>query len=457
MFRQNRRRRGVVVVYVALGLTVFLGAAGLAIDAGHLYHNRAKAQRAADAAALAGAVQLAYSGTAASAEASAREIAIANGYNINASNVAFEIVYPAGGNLNWYQVKISREEPLFFMAALGFKSRRVGATATALYEQPVNLNISGNGTYGAQGPMNLAVFGPWALHSNGDMYSTYKHNDGRDNEKYLAQGFDFHIKIPSDYRTKNGTNNVSVEIFDPDTYNKNNNTEANGTDRVDEYRDSPFSGKTRLTTTRYQLYYTNGTPDPSDDILISNVSYGADSTTDMKWVQPPNFAFSINDSRWRNRAFEENAFRINVKSTDGASENGFNLRAGPPRSSNQSFNPNNGTDITASGRLPINFNTSGTVTVQLGYVPKDATQIVVDKFDTDVGAQSIKYTDGTYTYTGKLTKNDEFLPDILNLPANYKGGSWSAVYTAGVQDTSSWSMRYTGPSMNRPGLVRLVE
>ena len=458
MNKQNRRRHGVVVIYVALALTVFLGAAGLAVDVGHLYHNRAKAQRAADAAALAGAVRLAYNGSAADAQASAREIALANGYNINdTSNVTFQIVYPVPNFPSYYHVKISREEPLFFMSVLGFRSRRVGATATALYEQPVNLDISGNGQYGAQGPMNLAVFGPWALHSNGDMYSTYRHNDGRDNEKYLAQGFDFHISIPANYEDKNDTTEVKVEIFDPDTYNKNGNTEANGTDRVDEYRDSPFSGKTRLTTTRYQLFFTNGTSDPNDDILIKQVSYKDDSSTDMKWVTPNGFEFDLDDSRWGDKAFGENAFRINVKSTDGASENGFNLRAGPPRGWNKPFDPNNGTDITASGRLPINFNTSGTVTVRLGYVPKDATQIIVDKFDTDVGSKSITYTDGTYSYTGKLTKNDEFLPDILNLPANYKGGNWRAVYTAGVQDTSSWSMRYTGPPMNRPGLVRLVE
>jgi hypothetical protein len=95
--------------------------------------------------------------------------------------------------------------------------------------------------------------------------------------------------------------------------------------------------------------------------------------------------------------------------------------------------------------------------VQLGYVPATATQITVDKFDTDVGSKSVIYTDGTYSYTGVLTKNDEFLPDVLQLPANYPGGNWTARYTAGAQDTSSWSMRYTGPSLNRPGLVRLVK
>jgi Flp pilus assembly protein TadG len=447
------------VVYFALGLMVFLGMTGLAVDVGHLYHNRAKAQRAADAAALAGAVKLAYSGNKASADAAARSAAIANGYDVDAANVNFATANPAFGNPSWYNVTISRTEPLFFMAVFGsaFRNRLVGAGATALYEQPVNLNISGNGTYGAQGPMNLSVFGPMALHSNGDMYSTKFYNDKSPNEKYLSSGFDFNVQIPSNYRQKNGSRYVDIEVFDPDCYN-NGGTDANGTDRVDEYRNGPFSSAIERTTTRYTLYYTNNTPDPSDDYEIATTTYdGNNSDTDMQWVQPSGFRIDVRNRRWRNDFDEPNAFRINVQSIAGASENGFNLRAGPPRGANEDFDPNNGTDITGSGRLPINFNTSGTVTVQLGYVPATATQITVDKFDTDVGSKSVIYTDGTYSYTGVLTKNDEFLPDVLQLPANYPGGNWTARYTAGAQDTSSWSMRYTGPSLNRPGLVRLVK
>ncbi len=479
---KRQRRRGMAVIYFVLGLTVFLGVTGLAIDMGHLYHNRAKAQRAADASALAGALQLAYSGTKASADAAARNVAIQNDYKVGNADVNFSTANPAFGEASWYNVTVSRSEPLFFMAIFGsaFRTRLVGATATALFEQPVNLNISGNGTYGAQGPMNLSVFGPWGLHSNGDMYSTMYYNDKSPNDKYLPNGFDFHLQIPSNYKSKNGNSSlVNVEIFDPDCYN-NGGTDANGTDRVDEYRDGPFSGKTQRTTTRYTLYYTNGTPDTADDYEIDSVNYdGNSSATDMKWTKPSGFEINIGDNRWKNSFSQENAFRINVQSIDGASENGFNLRAGPPlpvvtntrlrngatqyyyngtwNNSAPAFDPNNGTDITASGRLPINFNTSGTVTVQLGYVPATATQITVDKFDTDVGAKSVTYTDGTYSYTGTLTKNDEFLPDVLQLPANYAGGNWTARYSAGAQDTSSWSMRYTGPSLNRPGLVRLVK
>jgi Flp pilus assembly protein TadG len=52
--------RGLVVVFVGLGLLAFVAAAMLAIDVGHLMTARAQAQNAADAGALAGAVALVF-------------------------------------------------------------------------------------------------------------------------------------------------------------------------------------------------------------------------------------------------------------------------------------------------------------------------------------------------------------------------------------------------------------
>ena len=53
-----RNDRGATIVLVALMLAALLGIAALAIDVGMLYNARAEAQRAADAAALAGAGSL---------------------------------------------------------------------------------------------------------------------------------------------------------------------------------------------------------------------------------------------------------------------------------------------------------------------------------------------------------------------------------------------------------------
>jgi hypothetical protein len=55
----RRLRRAAVAVYVAISMTVIMGMAALTVDIGALYQGQAELQRVADAAALAGASQLA--------------------------------------------------------------------------------------------------------------------------------------------------------------------------------------------------------------------------------------------------------------------------------------------------------------------------------------------------------------------------------------------------------------
>jgi Flp pilus assembly protein TadG len=473
------RRRGVVMVYVALCIVMLLAMTGMAVDMSRLYLQRAKAQRAADAAALAGAMTImrgdfdSDSDAKIAADEQAQKIAGDNGYSV-ANGATFSSVYPAQSKAGWYEVTLSKQEPLYFMPILGIRTQLVAAPATAAFTttQPVNLSAVGVGTYGSDSSiLNLSLYGPYAAMENGDAFSplyldsvTAKYiagaKSGDANPNYNPNGYDFYVNVPSSYSSTNGGNTkVNVEIFDPDTYNNGGNDALRNV-RVDEIRDSPFRGSHPLaTTTQYSLYYTNGTADPSDDILISQKSYGGDSSTDMKWVQPNGFQFDITDSRWADKAFDSNSFRLNVRSTDGTSENGFLLRAGPPRSGDSAFDDKNGTSITAEGRIPINFNDSGVVTVQLGEIPAGSSAFTVTKFDTDVGSKSITYSDGVNTYTGTLSDNGQFLTDSYTLPANYPGGKWTATYTAGRQDTSSWSMSYTGPTTGTPGSgsLRLVQ
>jgi Flp pilus assembly protein TadG len=476
--RRNGARRGVVIVYVALCLVVFMGMAGIAVDVSMLYQKRAKAQRAADAAALAGAIQLADGKTKAQADTAANSVAVANGYNTS-GNATLVSTYPAYNDTtarmdpSWYQVRLARTEPLFFMAVLGFRNIAVGAPATALFQQPGSISIVPVGQqYGANGNMMLSVFGPYANKEWGDAYSTLYHDpvtaayvpgatDGAANSDYNPNGYDFLIQIPNNYASLNGTNQVMVELFDPDSYNAGGTTSPNGTTRVDEIWTSTHGGISD-TTTQYSLYYTNDTAITTDDILLGTTSYGNTSATDMKWVSPTGFTFDITDSRWGTNEFDANAFRVNVKTTNGSSENGFNLRAGPVHAATMtqaqwtSAYQNNGTTIKAQGKMNINFMTNTTVQISLGYVPAGATSVTIDRFDTDVGSTSVTYNDGSTTRTGVLTANGQHLPDTYTLPANYPGGTWTASYAAGTQDTSSWSMYYSGPPTTQPGHVRLI-
>lgn len=484
-YRSSARNRGVAIVYFALGLLVFVGMAGYAIDVSYLYKRRAQAQRAADASALAGAIQLAKGRDKTAADTEAKNLAIANGYDTS-TNVTFTSVYPVPGNANWYQVRLTRVEPLFFMAALGFRNTTVGAQATALYEQPAEMGIYPVGQqYGATGRMNLSVFGPDAEKQNGDAYSVKRHDsfsaafipgvsNGDANSDYTPDGYNFFLKIPNNFSTlNNNKRDVWVEIFDPDCYN-NGGDSPDGTNRVDEIRS--YKTYTKGTSTKYTLLFTNGTADTSDDIELGTRTYDATNSagTDMRWVMPNDgFKINLDDSRWGDLEYTATAFRVNVQSTVGTSENGFLMRAGPSRSAQNgqvtttqtgqvastitsNFNASNGTSVTAQGRIPINFNQSGQITVNLGYVPANATKVTIDKFDTDVGAQSVTYSDGVTTYTGVLTQNAQHLSDVYTLPANYPGRNWTATYNAGQQDTSSWSMFYSGPPNNHPGLVKLI-
>jgi hypothetical protein len=455
------KRKGTVVVYLALFMVAFLIVCALVTDIGFLYYRRAQAQKAADLSALAGASRLPdeYS-----ARAVALEYAARNGYPHGVNGVVVEtMVNPDGEHPNWFLVRVSRPEPFFFASILGLFSRRISAAAIAEYQTAVGIDVYGMGEYGVLGPVNLSVFGPYAYYSYGDAFSTRWLDDGSPNPRYNEHGYDFAILIPENYTAINGTNMVMVEIFDPDCYNSSagggNPNNANGTTRVDEIRTAPPlphpQPATVYTTTVYTLYWTNGTPrDLSDDIPIAQVSYGYDSSTDMKWVAPPGFTFNL-------ATYGPGMYRLNVRTIEGSSENGFLIRAGPPRSGNEPFNPNNGTKIIAVGRIPINFNTSGTVEIRLGYVPASAAggKLYIDKFDTDVAAVSVTYKCDTLpgSWPGKLAGNGQWERDVIDLPANYPGGVWTARYQAGVQDTSVWTMYYTRIDEGMPGTIRLVE
>ncbi len=452
-----KRRTGTVVVYLALFMVAFLLVCALVTDIGFLFYRRAQAQKAADLAALAGASRLPDE---TAARAVALQYAAHNGYPHGVNGVVVETrLNPDGAHPNWFLVRVSRPEPFFFGAILGLRNRRISAAAIAECQTAVGIDVYGMGEYGVLGPVNLSVFGPYAYYSYGDAFSTRWLDDGSPNPYYTPHGYDFGIIIPSDYAALNGTTMVTVEIFDPDCYNAGGNPNADGNYRVDEIRNAPPSPHpqptTVYTTTVYSLYWTNGTPrDSSDDVLIAQYICGYNSSTDMKWVTPTGFTFSITQ-------YGTGMYRLNVRTTEGSSENGFLVRAGPPRSGNTPFDPNNGTKMIAIGRIPINFNTSGTVNIRLGYVPDSAAggRLYIDKFDTDVAAVSVNYQCDTLqgSWPGHLAGNGLWERDVIDLPVNYSGGNWTAVYRAGVQDTSVWTMYYSRIGEDMPSILRLVE
>lgn len=448
---RQARRRGSVLVYVGLGIFVFIGTAALSVDMGNLYQRKAKSQIAADAAALAGAYELANFRDS-NAVRSARNLARDNGYDRAEPDIS---VITSNPGPNQFRVQVGRNEPLFFGRIFGLTRRRVSSTATAEYQTLSPLGSPpGSGLYGLpDGPTNLSVFGPLARYDYGDFRSPQFLLNGQPNPDYTGKGYNFTVTVPSSY-----TDTV-VEIFDPDCHNNGGRYVQAGV-RIDELR-KPYNQNqgdaivsSDITTTQYTLYWDrNGRGNPADLQLIDQKSYGDDVTTDMQWAP----AFTFNRSN-----YPGGNFLLNVTTISGASENAFVLRARP---AGVAFDPQNGTSVTGDGFLPMNFNNSGLTTFELGNVPIGAAgkQLSIRKFDTDVGSLDVDYTyvapDGTVSapIRGQLSTNGTFYTDVISLPLSYPGGNWRATYQAGANDTSVWQMSYTGGTGGKPGGIKLVE
>lgn len=174
-------KRGQMMPIFALTLVVFIGALALGIDLSRLRMAAENAQRAANAAALAGVVFLPdYQDN---AYTRAQEEARKNGFVDGQNNV---IVTPqrVSGYTGRLKVTITQPTSLIFGQILGLGPKTISRTATAEYNQPLQMGAPDyvlgyapfptslvNGTSG-QG-FYLEARGPYGLQENGDAYSQY--------------------------------------------------------------------------------------------------------------------------------------------------------------------------------------------------------------------------------------------------------------------------------------------
>jgi len=481
--RRRSRHQGVTLVIAALSLTVLIAATGFVVDMGNLYMAKAQAQKAADAAALAGSWAWGDAGSntgniVARARAAAVIYARANGYDINGPNnvTVTSDINPAvpradlaGSSL--HQATVARDVKLYFMPFLGFQSRRISARAMARFISDVGIPVTDAANYGrAPNQTNMSVFGPLGQYSFGDPYSPKYLDDGSVNPLYDPKGYKFNINVPASFTGSA----FSVDIFDPGTHNANGNYVSYDTVnkkplQIDEIRPPTTavsalpeaSGAPQLTTTKYTLTYT----DPSTGAVttIATAQYGdEDSGTDMHWVTPGGFSF---DPRTYGGSGVAKTFQLQVQSISGSSENGFELRAGVPGTADADY-ATNGTSVEGVGRIPMNFNTDYVLPITLANIPAPPTpnpfNVLVKKFDTDVGAVDVNYMVSsnpsnmpTGGYAGKLAGNGQFLEDTVVVPGDYTAGQWTANYHAGAGDTSVWEVHSSIPTGS--GYVQLVQ
>ena len=128
-----RGERGFVMVTFVVLAVVLLGMTGLVIDAGMMAYEKRRAQVAADAAAMGGALEIAGGGNGVLAAA---DDATANGFTggVNGTTVAVSSPPLSGGYTNdnrYVEVSITRQIPTTFMRILNIPTMTVSARSVA--------------------------------------------------------------------------------------------------------------------------------------------------------------------------------------------------------------------------------------------------------------------------------------------------------------------------------------
>ena len=128
--RRSRREEGQAMVMAAVSMVVLLGFAAFAVDIGHLTVQKSELQNAADAAALAGVVDMPI---AANAVTTAVNYAKINGMVVASNNMTLngEKVTATAIGSKQLRVECSREVEYFFAGVLGFQTKIVTAVAVA--------------------------------------------------------------------------------------------------------------------------------------------------------------------------------------------------------------------------------------------------------------------------------------------------------------------------------------
>jgi hypothetical protein len=271
-----RKDDGISLIWLAMTLALLIGMAGFATDLGWLYLNTTRAQKAVDAAALAGVVNL--PGFQNLALSDAEDAARANGYDPGGSDQLEVNPLPD----NRLHAELRTQVPTFFLKVLGFDAFTVTREATAQYIQPVPLGSPsrcfGQDPTGTFCPPNIndfwaAVSAPFTNKEDGDPYSTQcnanssasgcstgnpEFNRGPDG----YNGYYYAIDVPA------GAQNLSVEIYDARFDERPNYPDVETAD-VRLAPGDPNPG----VTTNFQLHDVDTSPhDPTNNPSIGGCS-----------------------------------------------------------------------------------------------------------------------------------------------------------------------------------------
>jgi hypothetical protein len=215
--KSRDKEGGATLIWVATMLVLLLGASAFAVDLGWIFLNGTRLQRAADAASLAGVINLpAFTSE---ARVDAEDATARNGFPIilNGQTTMTDSVLAD----NRYKVDLTTTIDTFFLRVLGFSQMDILKTATAEYIKPVRLGSPDN-SFGDGTTDNFwaAINGQYTEKEQGEPYATQcittpddngsaRCSTGSDNLQYRPWGYYYVIEIGS------GSSDLDVELYDP--------------------------------------------------------------------------------------------------------------------------------------------------------------------------------------------------------------------------------------------------
>jgi Flp pilus assembly protein TadG len=331
--RRHRAADGQVLVIFALSIFVFMGICAVVIDISWYWANTLRVQRTADAAALAGVVDL--PGNVSGAETIAVAAAGQNGYTVSnacqadgmtPASVPGMCATPDPANDRQLDVTVSEPVNTFFMRLVGITSITATRNAKAKFELPVPMGsplnyygvgcfVSESGTQpvcntspstanGASGIPDASVANPSPAtggsapsqlsnqgffggtitkggdSSNGDAYGPANDNvNGRTtNPTYTPAGVYYEVLIPT------GDSNGTVYIFDPGfcavqypNYGTSDHWIAGNTNPVSTYYNLWNTNDNPYVTSQFTLVTASGTT--FENQTASDTSLGGPSSS----------------------------------------------------------------------------------------------------------------------------------------------------------------------------------
>ncbi len=374
--RQQRwRARGQALPLLAIMLVALIGFTGLALDVSMLLLRTLQQQRAADAAALAGVIELPTHPD--QAKTLAQHYAGLNGYVNNLDPTGFPQVdaRQVPGYNTRLHVIIVAEDDVYFMRIFGFNKIPVTRDAYAQYSLPVRLGCPHCVSFGVGNPTPvavgndlanpyhcpncqltnekfwLAIDGPGSDDRNGDanntkvIHSENGFNCGGALNASPANSVYVPVPNPSVPPPNAGYNygihvdpsggDIGIYVYDPAQYYRSG-AFGTGPDTGDTQQCAPLIPTQYRFTTYFQLYYPDDTPDLfTDDVPLGTPRAFRDGDA----VDPHNKWFLIGTLPSGSAAIGD--FRLQVYTNDSGSDNndsdgqnGYSLALGGPRQPN---------------------------------------------------------------------------------------------------------------------------